>query len=193
MNNDRHIAYQFKEGKFLYRTPEQVEKAIDNKESWYHKGEYVLVNSRGYIFDSSSIKVFKKANKALKFSNDTVYITVEGKKLTKGVSVRSYSGELSARYREGQFLRVVRKGYYKRYLWGWGVDNKEEIMEAVEHYQDYPEVIYMGVDDNQLKYTPLEELAKWLLDNKRGVFQDADIPKSSKQAIMRDLGYSSEE
>jgi hypothetical protein len=36
-----------------------------------------------------------------------------------------------------------------------------------------------------------EELSKWIIENKRSVFDDADISIESKRKILNELGYSS--
>jgi hypothetical protein len=35
------------------------------------------------------------------------------------------------------------------------------------------------------------ELSKWLIENKRSVFESADISNESKKKILNELGYSS--
>ena len=35
------------------------------------------------------------------------------------------------------------------------------------------------------------ELSKWIIENKRSVFEDADISTESKRKILNELGYSS--
>ena len=55
----------------------------------------------------------------------------------------------------------------------------------------YPELIEQAKEMEAKQKNHFVELSKWVIENKRSAFEDADISIESKRKILNELGYSS--
>ena len=55
----------------------------------------------------------------------------------------------------------------------------------------YPELIEQAKEMEAKQKNHFVELSKWVIENKRSAFEDADISIESKRNILNELGYSS--